>query len=119
MHIVQRVENWCAENLNHLKSQWRTISIRSYESSYAVRGKVTIEAGSDRIAAYVTFWNKGDVDAGRMDLPEKRISIIDDRAVSKSARASVGWNAQGKLWGRWQANAAGSLPNRSGIVAGS
>lgn len=84
MPIVQRVENWYAENLDGLTSQWSTISIRSWETTDAVRGKVTIEAKSDRIAAYVTFWNKGDVDAERMDLPEKRISIIDDRAVSPS-----------------------------------
>ena len=84
MSIVQRIENWYAENLDHLKLQWRTISIRSYESTDPVRGKVTIEAESDRIAAFVTFWNKGDVDAERMDLSEKRISVIDDRAVSSS-----------------------------------
>lgn len=84
MPIVQRVENWYAENLGRLKSQWSTISIRCHESTDPVCGKVTIEAESDRIAAFVTFWNKGDVDAERMDLPEKRISIIDDRAVSPS-----------------------------------
>lgn len=82
--IVQRVENWYADNLERLKSQWPTISIRSYESTDPVLGKVTIEAESDRVAAYVTFWNKGGVDAERMDLPEKRISVIDDRAVSPS-----------------------------------
>src|SRR5215471_18430985 len=42
MPIVQRVENWYAENLNHLKSQWQTISIRSYESTDPVLGKVKI-----------------------------------------------------------------------------
>jgi hypothetical protein len=84
MSIVQTVENWYAENLDRLKTQWPTISIRSYESTDPLRGKVTIEARSDRIAAYVTFWNKGDVDAERMDLPEKRISVIDDRPLSLS-----------------------------------
>ena len=89
MPIVQTVENWYAENLDRLKTQWHTISIRSYEPTDPVRGKVTIEAESNRIAAFVTFWNKGDVDAERMDLPEKRISVVDDRAISLSEDISL------------------------------
>ena len=84
MPTVQTVENWYAENLDRLRAQWHTISIRFYEPTDPVRGKVTIRADSDRIAAFVTFWDKGDVDAERMDLPEKTISVIDDRAVSLS-----------------------------------
>src|SRR5436853_3627516 len=82
MTIVQKVEKWYAENLDCLKTQWRTISIRSYESGNPVHGKITVEAESDIIAGSVSFWNKGDVDAERLDLPEKRISVIDDRTLS-------------------------------------
>lgn len=84
MTIVQAVETWYGENLDRLTTQWRTISIRSYESTDPVCGKVTIEAESGVMTAYVTFWNKGDVNPERLDLPEKRVSVIEDRVVSPS-----------------------------------
>ena len=84
MPIVQTVESWYAENLDRLKTEWPTIRIRCNEPTDPVRGKVTIEAESDRVAAFVKFWNKGDVDVERMDLPVKRITVIDDRSLSPS-----------------------------------
>src|SRR5215469_8886486 len=87
--IVQTVEQWYEANLDRLRPVWREVSIRSYEPADPVQGKVTIEAESDRIAAYVTFWNKGDVDAERMDLPEKRISVIDDRHLLPSENVGL------------------------------
>lgn len=82
--IVQTVEQWYEANLDCLRAVWRELSIRSHEPADPVLGKVNIEAESDRVLASITFWNKGDVDAERMDLPEKRISIIDDRHLAPS-----------------------------------
>ena len=82
--IVQSVEKWYEANLGHLRTDWRVISIRSYEPADPVHGKVEIRVESDLIAAGVTFWNKGDLCAFRLDLPEKRDSIIDDRTISPS-----------------------------------
>jgi len=84
MTIVQTVERWYDANLDHLRPNWRDTSIRSYEPADPVHGKVEIRAESDRILASVTFWNKGDVCVLRLDLPEKRESVLDDRMTAAS-----------------------------------
>jgi hypothetical protein len=89
MTIVQAVERWYEANLDRLRPMWRDISIRSYKAADPVHGKVEIRAESDLIAASVTFWNKGDVDAERLDMPEKRISVIDDRRLSPSENVGL------------------------------
>jgi hypothetical protein len=87
--IVERVEKWYGEHVDRLKSEWPTIRIQSLESADPIHGKVTIEAESASVAAMVTFWNKGEVTVLRLDLPAKKDSVVDDRAVSASEDIAV------------------------------
>jgi hypothetical protein len=82
--IVERVESWYGKHLDYLKTQWAALTIRSQEPADPVHGKVEIRAESSTVTASVTFWNKGDVAVIRLDLPQTRDSVMDDRKLSPS-----------------------------------
>jgi hypothetical protein len=81
MTIVQALERGYEAILERLRSNWRDVSIRSYEASDPIHGKVEIRVESDLIAASVAFWNKGDVDAERLNFltDDSPLSTTDDR----------------------------------------
>jgi hypothetical protein len=83
---VEQVANWYNENLGRLSTTFAQISIRLFKPGDVVEGQVVIEVESPTVAGVVTFWNKGDVEVLRLDLPaggHDPVSI-DDRVRLES-----------------------------------
>lgn len=78
---VEQVVSWYNENLTRLSTKFVHVSVRSFEPGNAIEGKVIIEVESPAIVGMVTFWNKGDVEVLRLDLPAEGHDpvVIDDR----------------------------------------
>ena len=66
---VEQVLNWYNENLERLSAMFTQVSVRSFKPGDVIEGKVVIEVESPIVAGTVTFWNKGDVEVLRLDLP--------------------------------------------------
>lgn len=78
---VEQVVSWYNENFGLLSTMFAHVSVRSFEPGNAIEGKVVIEVESPTIVGAVTFWNKGDVEVLRLDLPADGHDpvVIDDR----------------------------------------
>jgi hypothetical protein len=83
---VEQVVSWYNENLERLSRMFAQVSIRSFEPGDVIAGKVCVELGSPTVVGSVTFWNKGDVEVLRLDLPVdgRDPVVIDDRVRSHS-----------------------------------
>jgi hypothetical protein len=66
---VEQVVSWYNENLGRLSVMFAKVAVRSFKPGDAIEGKVVIEVKSPTVAGIVTFWNKGDVEVLRLDLP--------------------------------------------------
>ena len=78
---VEQVLSWYNENLERLSTMFAQVSIRSFEPGDVIKGKVCIQVESSTVVGSVTFWNKGDVEVLRLDLPADGHGpvVIDDR----------------------------------------
>jgi hypothetical protein len=83
---VEQVVSWYNENLGRLSAMFAQVSVRSFQPGDAIEGKVVIEVGSPTGAGMVTFWNKGDVEVLRLNLPADGQDPIpiDDRVRLQS-----------------------------------
>src|SRR6185437_6041497 len=66
---VEQVLSWYNENLERLSRMFVQLSVRSFKPGDVIEGKVCIEVESPTVVGSVTFWNKGDVEVLRLDLP--------------------------------------------------
>lgn len=80
-NIVEQVEYWYGKHVDRLGTEWAATSIRSLKSSDPIDGKVNIRAVTPSVVASVTFWNSGNVEMLRLDLPNKGDSVLDDRKL--------------------------------------
>ena len=61
--------SWYNENLGRLSAMFAQVAIRSFKPGDAIEGTVVIEVESPTVVGTVIFWNKGDVEVLRLDLP--------------------------------------------------
>src|SRR6185437_4139023 len=78
---VEQVLSWYNENLERLSRMFAQLSVRSFKPGDVIEGKVCIEVESPTVVGSVTFWNKGDVEVLRLDLPVdgRDPVVVDDR----------------------------------------
>jgi translation elongation factor EF-1alpha len=78
---VEQVLSWYNENLERLSRMFVQLSVRSFKPGDVIEGKVCIEVESPTVVGSVTFWNKGDVEVLRLDLPVdgRDPVVVDDR----------------------------------------
>jgi len=81
---AERVQDWYDRNLGRLSEIYGQTVIRSFKPEHQVDGKIIIEVESRTFVAMVTFWNKGDVEVIRLDLPTKDSVVIDDPVRSEN-----------------------------------
>jgi len=79
---VEVVEQWFAENREALTSGGRSVSIRSFKSLDAEKGKVSISLETQKILASVTLWNLlRQITVIALDQMTNETHVLVDRAL--------------------------------------
>ena len=79
---VQQVQSWFAGNSTRLSGVFSTVDLKLLNVKDQAHGKATIQVDASSVAASVTFWNKGDVEAIILEKENKKDYSIDDRVLT-------------------------------------
>jgi hypothetical protein len=78
--IAEEVHSWFAENVLRLAQAFPILRYHAFETT-GIQGKISIQVDGPAVAASVTFWNKGDVEALVLDKATHTNYPMDDRKL--------------------------------------